>query len=115
VEGQPLKFVTAEDFRAGEVVVIRKGATVTGAIVDAAGKKKFLGMGGKQMTFRLLQVDSADGHKLQVRCIPSQRADTPPVRPVENPAQKHAKDLAAEAGAEYIAYINGEQTVSVRK
>lgn len=67
------------------------------------------------MTFRLIQVDGADGHKLQVRCIPSPRPDAPAVRPVENPGQKHSKDLAAEAGSEYVAYINGEQTVSVRK
>ncbi len=114
-EGQAIRFVTADDVRAGDYIVIHKGTVVTGAIVDAAGKKKFLGIGGKQMTFRLLQVDAADGHKLDVRCIPSKRADAPPVRPVENPNQKHAKEVAAEAGAEYLAYINGDQTVSVHK
>lgn len=114
-EGQPLRFVTADDFRAGDYIVIRKGAAVSGAIVDAAGKKKFLGMGGKQMTFRLMQADAANGRKIEVRCIPSKRADGPAIRPVENPNQKHPKEVAAEAGAEYLAYINGEQTVSVQK
>ncbi len=114
-EGQALRFTAGDDFRAGDYVVIHKGATVTGAIVDAAGKKKFLGIGGKQMTFKLMQVDAADGHKLEVRCTPSKRADSPPVRPVETPNQKHSKEVAAKAGAEYLAYINGEQTASVRK
>jgi hypothetical protein len=34
---------------------------------------------------------------------------------VEGVNQKHTKELAAEAGAEYIAYIDGDQTVSVKK
>jgi len=114
-EGEPIRFTAADDVRAGDYIVIHKGAVVMGAIVDAAGKKKFLGMGGKQMTFRLLQVDAADGRKLEVRCIPSKRADGPPVRPVENPNQKHTKEVAAEGGAEYLAYVNGDQTVSVHK
>ena len=112
-EQQPVRFKATEDFRAGDTVVIAKGASVTGAIVDA-GKKKFLGMGGK-MTFQLIEADAVTGKKLKVRATAGKRADGPPVRPVEGANQKHAKDVAAEAGAEYIAYIDGDQTVSVKK
>jgi serine/threonine-protein kinase len=112
-EEQPIRFTATEAFRSGDTVVIAKGATVTGAIVEA-GKKKFLGMGGK-MTFRLIQADAVDGKKLRVRATSSKRADGPPTRPVEGVNQKHTKELAAEAGAEYIAYIDGDQTVSVKK
>ena len=112
-EGQPLRFKTIDDFRAADTVVIAKGATITGAVVDA-GKKKFLGIGGK-MTFRLIEADAVDGKKLKVRAMAGKRADGPPTRPVENVNQKHSKDTAAEAGTEYIAYIDGDQTVSVKK
>ena len=112
-EGQPLHFKTIDEFRAGDVAVIAKGAAITGAIVDA-GKKKFLGMGGK-MTFRLIEADAVDGKKLKVRAMAGKRADGPPTRPVENANSKHSKDTAAEAGTEYIAYVDGDQTVSVKK
>jgi serine/threonine-protein kinase len=111
-EGQALRFVIAEDFRAGDVVVVAKGAAVTGAIVDGA-KKKFLGIGGK-MSFALQQVDAVDGRKLSVRATPGKRADGPAHRPVETGGKK-IKDIAAAQGTEYIAYLDGEQTVSVKK
>ena len=111
-EGQALRFLVSEDFRAGDVVVIPKGAAVGGVIVDAGSKKKFLGIGGSKMTFRLTQVDAAGGHPLKVRATP---ARGPASRPVDTGNQKHSKDVAAVAGAEYVAYIEGDQTVSVHK
>lgn len=61
-------------------------------------------------------MDAGDGHKLNVRCTPAKRNDNaPPSRPVEGPNQKHTKEIAAEAGAQYTAYIDGDQTVSLRK
>jgi serine/threonine-protein kinase len=114
-EGAPLRFVAAADFRAGDTVVIAKGASVTGVIVESAGKKKFLGMGGGKMTFRLMQVDAVDGHKLNVRATPGRRSDGPAVRPVDTGSQKRTKEVAAAAGTQYIAYIEGEQTVSIQK
>ena len=74
-EGFALRFTATADFRAGDVIVIPKGATVTGAIVEALGKKKFLGIGGGKMTFQLMQIDAVDGHKLNVRATPARRAD----------------------------------------
>lgn len=103
----------AQPVRTNEGVVIAKGAVVTAEIVEAA-KKKFLGIGGK-MQYRLIQVDAADGHKLSIRATPSKSADGVARRPVENPSQKHTKETAAVAGAEYIGYIDGDQTVAVKK
>jgi hypothetical protein len=114
-EGLALRFTAAADFRAGDVTVVPKGASVTGAIVDAQGKKKFLGIGGGKMTFQLTQIDAVDGHKLNVRATPVKRADGQAARPVDTGNQKHSKDVAAAAGAQYIAYVEGDQTVSVRK
>jgi hypothetical protein len=93
--------------------VIPKGNVVTGSIVEAAGKKKLFGMGGGKPTYRLMQVDAGDGHKLNVRSTPGKHGDGPAQRPVELAGKKPPKDIAATAGSEYIAYIDGEQTVSV--
>jgi Protein kinase domain len=112
-EGTGFRFTVLAPVRTAEGVVINKGATVTAEIVEAA-KKKFLGIGGK-MTYRLIQVDAADGHKLNIRATPSKSTEGPPRRPVENPNQKHTKETAAVAGAEYIGYIDGDQTVAVKK
>jgi len=110
-----LRFVTLDDFRAGDVVVIPKGSTVTGEVI-AGPKKKFLGIGNKMM-FRLIQVDAVDGHKLNVRATAARGSGGPAMHAVDMGAsmQKHSKDLAAAQGTEYIAYIEGDQNVSVKK
>ena len=94
--------------------MIAKGATVTGAIVQAAHKGTF-GIGGSKMTLRLLVVDAVDGHKYRVRTQSARSSDGKNERPVETNVKPKNKDLAAEAGAEYIAYIDGDVTVSVKK
>lgn len=113
-DGQSIRFVTADDFRAGDVVVIAKGATVTGEIVGGS-RKKFLGIGNKMM-FKLTQVDAVDGRKLNVRATSARgQGGQPALHAVDTGVQKHSKDVAAAQGTEYIAYIEGDQTVSVKK
>lgn len=110
--GTPLRFTVAKDFKAGDTVVIAKGALVTGSIVDAGGKK-FLGIGSK-MTLRVDQTESTAGQKIALRAAPTRRAEGT-VRPVETGVKSKSKDIAASEGTEYIAYIDGEQKVSVKK
>ena len=112
-EGTPIRFAVSSPVKTNENVVIAKGAVVTGEIVEAA-KKKFLGIGGK-MQYRLIQVDAVDGHKVNMRATPSPSTEGPARRQVENPNQKHTKEAVAMAGAAYIGYIDGEQTVAVKK
>jgi hypothetical protein len=114
-EGQPVHFTVAQDFKAGDTVVIAKGSVVNGAVVDVGGKKKFLGMGGGKVTFRLMQVDAIDGHKLNIRATPAKSPNGPAQRPLEPVNKKPPKELVATAGTEYIGYVDGEQTVSVKK
>jgi serine/threonine-protein kinase len=114
-EGRVLHFTAVDGLKVGENVVVAKGASVTGSVVDAAGKKKnVFGMGGK-MTFRLVQADAVDGKKLNVRTEPSKGKDGPAKRPIDSGAKGKTKEIAAAAGSQYIAYIEGEQTVSVHK
>jgi serine/threonine-protein kinase len=113
-EGRALSFTVAKDVRVGDLVVIAKGASVTGSITQAARKGAF-GIGGGKASMRLLGVDAADGHKYKVRVQSARSADGKSERPVETNVKPKNKELAAAAGTEYIAYIDGDATVSVKK
>ncbi|MGA3188758.1 MAG: serine/threonine-protein kinase [Bryobacteraceae bacterium] len=113
-EGRPLRFTVIDGLKVGDTVVIAKGATVTGAIVDAVGKKNIFGGGGK-MTFQLLQVEAVDGKKLNVRSEPSRGKNGPAKRNIDSGAKGKSKEIAAAAGSQYVGYIEGAQTVSVHK
>jgi hypothetical protein len=66
------------------------------------------------MTFRLLVVEAADGHKYRVRPI-SARGDAKNQLPVETKVKPKSKDLVASAGTGYIAYIDGDVSITVHK
>ncbi|HLY04776.1 MAG TPA: protein kinase [Rhizomicrobium sp.] len=111
-EGTGLRFTVADPIRVSDALVVAKGAEVSGEIVEAA-KRKFIGT--SKATYRLTVMDAVDGRKLNVRATPARSSEGPARRPVENPNQRHTKEVAAEAGTEYIAYIDGNQTVSAKK
>jgi serine/threonine protein kinase len=114
-EGRPLRFTVSEDVRDGDSIVIAKGAAVAGAIAEVPGKKVFGFIGGGRLTFKVTSVDGVDSHKFNIRAVQTRSEGS--YRPVELPnAKAKSKDLAASAGTEgYVAYIDGDQTVSVRK
>jgi len=114
-EGSPLHFTVAKDVRVGDLVVIAKGANVTGEIAQAARKGKIIGIGGGKITMRLLVVDAVDGRKYRVRTQSARSTDGKSERPVETNVKPKNKELAAVAGTEYVAYIDGDATVSVKK
>ena len=115
-EGQALRFTVVDGLQVDGNTVIAKGAVVTGSVTGETGKKKILGMGGgSKLTFRLLQADGADGKKVNVRAMSGKRADGPTIRTFETLKGSKTKGLAAAQGTEYIAYVDGDQTVSVRK
>jgi len=110
----PLRFtVTSDVVVFGDKIAIHKGAVVTGAIVDERKKGLLPGIGGKSMTFKLSKVDAAD-RPLLVRAEPTKGADHP-VEDSANGKVKSTDTVAAPAGTEYVAYIDGDQTVTVDK
>lgn len=114
-DGTDVRFTVLDDLRNSDnVVVIAKGAAVTGKVV-AAGGKKFLGMGGNKVSYELEKVDGVDGKKLNVRALAGRNSDGAAVHAFETPTGRKAKGYAALQGTEYIAYTEGDQTVSVRK
>jgi len=112
-EHNTLTFRATEDVKAGDVVVIPKGATVTGEVVNLNGKK-FLGIGSR-MTFKLDTAETVDGQKIPVRASVARRSDGPTVRPVDTGKYAKPKELAAVSGTDYVAYIDGDQTITLRK
>jgi len=111
-EGDAIRFKATDDVRVEDTVVIPRGAEAIGVIVDGA-KKKILGIGGK-MTFRLERVNAVDGQKVTIRATQAARRDGSSKRPVNTGAKK-SKSVAAAAGAEYVGYIDGTNTVVVKK
>jgi len=113
-EGTQVHFTVAKDVRVGDLVVIAKGAAVTGVIGQAARKGAF-GIGGGKMTMRLQMADAIDGRKVRVRAQSARSSDGKNERPVETNVKPKNKELVSAAGTEYIAYVDGDVTVSVKK
>jgi hypothetical protein len=110
--GRPLRFTAAEDFRVQGVVVIRKGASITGEI-SGTPKKKVFGIGGGKLSFTLSKADAAGGQTISVRAAAQRRSDGPAQRAVEAGTRPSSKDVAASKGTGYIGYIDGAQTIAV--
>ncbi len=112
--GRALRFRVIEDVQAGDTTVIAKGSIVTGSLADLGGKKNFFGQSSK-VRFRLIAAESVDDAKINVRATPSRKSDGVESRPFATPNGTKDKELIAASGTEYIAYISGNQTVSVHK
>lgn len=108
-DGRALHFQAAKDYQVDGVAVIAKGAAVTGEVVLPAGKKSILRRGAKPM-FRLIAADAVDGTKLKVKAAPGRSSDKNE-RNLE-PTGHRGKDSLAPAGSTYLAYFDGDQTVS---
>jgi serine/threonine protein kinase len=114
--GLALRFRVLDGVQSGETTVIAKGSIVTGSLMDLGGKRKFFGERSKVM-FRLIAAQSVDNAKINVRATPAPAKDVDGVetRPFATPNGTKDKKLIAASGTEYIAYISGDQTVSVHK
>jgi serine/threonine-protein kinase len=112
--GRPLRFRVLDDVQSGNTTVIAKGSTVSGTLADLGGKRNFFGERSK-VRFRLIAAQSVDDVKINVRATPARRADGVETRPFAKANGGKDKELIATSGTEYIAYISGDQTVSVHK
>jgi hypothetical protein len=110
--GQKINFTITNDVKVGDMVVIAKGTPVTGEVVDPGDPKRVIIVINKgRATFKLTNVESAGGTKLAIRATPA-HSDKPD-RPIELQGNK-SKEVLAPAGAEYMGYIDNEQTVTIK-
>ncbi len=112
--GHALRFRVLDDVKSDDMVVIAKGAIVTGSVVALGGKRNFFGERSK-VRFRLSTAASVDDRKINVRATPASKSDGSENRSFETPKGSKDKTLIEASGAEYVAYVAGEQTVRVRK
>jgi serine/threonine protein kinase len=110
--GDVLRFKVADDVAVDGLVVIAKDAEATGVIADRESKKIFFIR--NKMTFLLDSVDAVDGKELSIRATPERHGNEPSRRPIDAGGKK-VKGQAAATGARYVAYIDGTNTVIVRK
>jgi serine/threonine protein kinase len=110
--GQRLRFQAAKDVLSGDTVVIAKGAPVTGLIADAS-KRKFL-VHTTRPTYRLLGVTAVDGSELKIRATPGLLGESrknPSFDPIDG---ARTKDAIAPAGSRFMAYFDGDQSVTIK-
>jgi len=111
-------FSVLEDFRVQGTLVVPKGSLVEGQITETPSKRGLFGIGNGKLNFSISKVESAGGQTINVRARPQGRADgQTQQRPVEVTGRRGSKDkdIAAVAGTEYLAYIDGAQNVKVPK
>jgi hypothetical protein len=111
--GQTLKFVVADSVQIDNTTIIAKGAVVTASIADR--KKKILGIGSAKVTYQLRTVHSVDDKQLKVRATSGHNSDGTSTNQFDPPKGPEKKRFAALQGTEYVAYIDTDQTVAVRK
>lgn len=111
-EGDPVQFKVAHDVRVDDTVVIRRGAPATGVIVGGQRRRVF-GFGGK-ITFRLENVEAVDHSMVSLRATEVPHPGHDSRRPVNNGGKK-TRATAAFAGENYVGFVDGSNTVSVKK
>lgn len=98
-DGSRIEFVVTQDVKAGDRVVIAKGAPGFGSLIDAE-KRKLFGRGGK-VTVRLESVKAVDGQIIKLRPLP-----------LTVPASK-SKDVAVTKDFAFTAVVEQDTAVSV--
>jgi serine/threonine protein kinase len=115
--GRTVHFQVLDGVQGGPMTVIPMGAIVTGSIAALGGKRNFFGERSK-VKFRLLAAAGVDAISIRVRATPSAGANGESERPFATPSEREhdlkEKNLIAASGTNYIAYIAGDQTVTVR-
>ena len=107
--GTALKFRATQEYRVDGKVIIPQGAEVTGELLGAGKKVAFIG--GKTQ-FKLASVAAVEGKKLRIKASPGRGEKNQ--ESIEPKGFKN-KELLAPKGAQYMAYFDGDQTISVRK
>lgn len=106
-EGVQLRFAVVNDVRMADAVVIAKGAVATGQITQSKGR-----LMGK-MQLRLLTVTAVDGKIYKIRAL-SARTNKNQERPVDTGVKPKGDKVAADAGTQYIAYVDGDMNITVK-
>jgi serine/threonine protein kinase len=109
-EGSTIHFTVDTDLVENGVAVLPAGAKATGTVVEGRKKKVF---GWSKISYRLDNVQSLDGKQVRIRAASIAGSPNATKHPLELPGAK-AKDLAAQKGAHFPAYIDGDVSITGR-
>ena len=101
-EGHPMQFTVSSDVKVDGTTVIASGALATGDVFEAGKKRKLLGR--TRMTYRLNQVQAADGKQLRLRATPAAAKGGEVAR----------RPVLPKGSMSYPGYIDGDAAVAVR-
>jgi hypothetical protein len=114
----PVRFEVTEEVRVGGVVVIAKGSTAVGHVVEVEPKKR-LGRAGK-LNFTLDHVKAVDGSNLRLRASSTRKGDDKTGTVIVGTVLlsplfliMRGKDVSIPQGMAMTAYIDGDRDIQV--
>ncbi|MCC6588570.1 MAG: serine/threonine protein kinase [Bryobacterales bacterium] len=108
--GTKLHFAVAEPLVVGDVVLAARDAAASGTVLDRT-KRRFLVLGSKPM-FEFTTLRAVGGKELRIRATASTKADEASARALDAPGAK-PKNVLVPKGAPFVAYVDGQQTVTL--
>jgi hypothetical protein len=117
-EDDPVRFEVVEDVKVGDRVVIAKGATAVGHVVDVEPRKR-LGRAGK-LNFALDHVKAPDGSNVRLRASSTKKGDDKTGTVIVGSVLlsplfliMRGKDVSIPRGTEIMAYVDGDREVAL--
>lgn len=117
--GDRINLTVAEDIKVNDAIVIGKGASAVGSIVEAK-KKGMLGRGGK-LTMSMEFVKAVDDQSVRIRSNAAREGDDKTGKTVvvfifggPLAVLVKGKDVVATRGTEFSAYIDEEKEILVK-
>jgi hypothetical protein len=114
----PVRFEVTEEVKVGGIVVIAKGSTAVGHVVEVEPKRR-LGRAGK-LNFTLDHVKAVDGSNLRLRASSTRKGDDKTGTVIVGTVLltplfliMRGKDVSIPQGMAMIAYIDGDRDIQL--
>ncbi len=114
----PVRFEVTEDVKVSDTVVIAKGATAVGHVVEVEPKRR-LGRAGK-LNFTLDHVKAVDGSNLRLRASSTRKGDDKTGTVIVGTVMlsplfliMRGKDVNIPKGTALAAYVDGDREISL--
>jgi hypothetical protein len=114
----PIHFETTEDVKVGDVVVLPKGSTASGHVVEAEPKKR-LGRAGK-LNFSVDSVKAPDGTNVRLRASSTRKGEEKSGTVIVGTVLlsplfllMRGKDVNIPKGTAFNAYIDGDREIGL--
>ncbi len=114
----PVRFEVTEDVKLGDLVVVPKGSTAVGHVVEAEPKRR-LGRAGK-LNFSIDHVKAPDGNNVRLRASSTRKGDDKTGTVIVGTVLlsplfliMRGKDINIPKGTSLMAYVDGDRDLSI--